>query len=217
MIRIDHFALAAQTLEIGQEYVRRITGLTIPFGGVHQGMGTHNCLMATGDDSYIEIIAKDPKQPEPETPRAFDLDNPTVAAKTAAGPHIQTVILRTDNAERDAQKARAAVVDLGDIVDAARGDLRWVLVMREDRTLALNGTAPPLIEWPVGPHISRHMPNEGLLLTKLTIAAPEADTLKALFAAIDVHDDRLNVEHADIKHITATYCTPDGRTVVVGE
>ncbi len=216
MIRIDHFALAAQTLEIGQEYVRNITGLTVPLGGVHQGMGTHNCLMATGDDSYIEIIAKDPNQPEPATPRAFDLDNPATVAKTGAGPHIQNVILRTDDAARDLQLARDAGVDLGEIVDAARGDLRWVLVLRKDRTLALNGAAPPLIEWPVGPHVSHTMPDAGLILTKLTIATPEADALTALFTAINVQDNRLFVEHGPEKHITATYTTPDGRTVVVG-
>ena len=216
MIRIDHFALAAQTLEIGQEYVRNITGLTIPLGGVHQGMGTHNCLMATGDDSYIEIIANDPNQPEPATPRAFDLDNPATVAKTAAGPHIQNVILRTDNAARDLQLARNAGVDLGEIVDAARGDLRWILVLRNDRTLALNGAAPPLIEWPAGPHVSQNMPDEGLILTKLTIATPDADALTALFTAINVQDSRLFVEHGPEKHITATYTTPDGRTVVVG-
>lgn len=216
MIRIDHFALATQTLEIGQDYVRGITGLTVPLGGVHQGMGTHNCLMATGDDSYLEIIAKDPAQPEPATPRAFDLDNPAVAAKTAAGPHIQNIILRTDDAARDRQRALDAGVDLGDIVDAARGDLRWVLVLREDRTLALNGTAPPLIEWPAGPHVSHNMPDEGLILTKLTLAAPEEDALNALFTAMDVQDDRLHVQHATEKRITATYRIPDGRDVVIG-
>jgi hypothetical protein len=216
MIRIDHFALAAQTLEIGQEYVRNLTGLTVPLGGVHQGMGTHNCLMATGDDSYIEIIANDPNQAEPATPRAFDLDNSATVAKTAAAPHIQTVILRTDDAARDLQLARDAGVDLGEIVDAARGDLRWVLVMRPDRTLALNGAAPPLIEWPDGPHVSQNMPDEGLVLTKLTIATPDADALTSLFKAIDVQDSRLHIEHASEKHITATYKTPQGSIVTLG-
>ena len=216
MIRIDHFALAAQTLEIGQKYVRDITGLTVPFGGVHQGMGTHNCLMATGDDSYIEIIANDPNQPDPATPRAFDLDNPAVVAKTAAGPHIQNIILRTDDAKRDLQRARDAGVDLGECVNAARGDLRWILVLREDRTLALNGTAPPLIEWPTGPHVSHSMPDAGLTLTKLSLSTPNADALRALFAAIDVQDDRLSVEQGPEKHITATYKLSDGSIVTLG-
>ena len=216
MIRIDHFALAAQTLEIGQDYVRNITGLTVPMGGVHQGMGTHNCLMATGDDSYIEIIAADPNQPEAATPRAFDLDNPDVRAKTAAGPHIQTVILRTDDAARDLEKARNANVDLGQIVEAARGDLRWVLVMREDRTLALGGSAPPLIEWPTGPHVSQSMPDDGLVLQKVTIQTPLANKLETLLKAIDVQDDRLHVMDGPEKHITATYTLPDGSIVTLG-
>ncbi|MCO4824687.1 VOC family protein [Amylibacter sp.] len=216
MIRIDHFALAATTLDVGVDYVRNITGLTVPFGGVHQGVGTHNCLMATGDDSYLEIIANDPNQPDPVTPRAFDLDNPDVVAKTVAGPHIQNVILRTDDAQRDVKLAREAGVDLGELINSARGDVHWILVLREDRTLALDGTAPPLIEWPEGPHISSQMADEGLILTKLTIKAPQADALKALFKAIDVQDSRLHVEHGDQKHITATYRTPDGRTVTLG-
>ena len=216
MICIDHFALAAQTLEIGQEYIRKLSGLTIPLGGVHQGMGTHNCLMATGDDSYLEIIANDPNQPTPDRPRPFDLDNAEVVAKTAANPHIQTVILRTCDAARDIRKANNAGVDLGNIVDAARGDLKWLLVMREDRTLALNGTAPPLIEWSNGPHVSQSMPNKGLILIKLTIAAPDADALNALFKAIDVQDDRLGVEYAAIKKITATLQLPSGQKIKIG-
>ena len=217
MICIDHFALAAQTLEIGQEYIRKLSGLTIPLGGVHQGMGTHNCLMATGDDSYLEIIANDPNQPEPSTPRAFDLDNFKVMAKTAARPHIQTVILRTSDAVQDTMKAKEAGVDLGNLVHAARDDLRWILVMREDRTLALNGTAPPLIEWPAGPHVSKDMHYEGLILTKLTIASPESESLKTLFTAMNVQDGRLKVEYADTKKITATCQLPNGHAVVIGQ
>ena len=216
MIRIDHFALAAQTLEIGQEYILKKTGLTVPFGGVHQGMGTHNCLMATGDDSYLEIIANDPNQPDPSRPRAFNLDDCKVMARTAVRPHIQTVILRTSDAVQDAMKAQEVGVDLGNIVDAARGDLRWILVMREDRTLALNGTAPPLIEWPAGPHVSKGMHYEGLILTKLTIASPESEALKTLFTAMNVQDGRLRVEYADTKKITATCQLPNGRTVFIG-
>ena len=105
---------------------------------------------------------------------------------------------------------------LGNIVDAARGDLKWLLVMREDRTLALNGTAPPLIEWSIGPHVSQSMPNKGLILIKLTIAAPDADALNALFKAIDVQDDRLGVEYAAIKKITATLQLPSGQKIKIG-
>jgi len=60
------------------------------------------------------------------------------------------------------------------------------------------------------------MVDEGLVLTKLTIAAPEADALNALFKAIDVQDDRLFVETASEKHITATYKTPQGSIVTLG-
>lgn len=216
MIRLDHFALAAQTLEIGQDYVRKRTGLTVPLGGVHQGMGTHNCLMATGDESYLEIIANDPNQPAPKTPRPFDLDNGAIAAKTAQEPHIQAVILRTDDAARDATLARAAGVDLGTVVDAARGDLRWVLVLREDRSLALDGAAPALIEWPEGPHVSHAMPDEGLVLTNVTINTPHAEKLNQLFSALNVQDPRLCVARATARRITATYKTPEGSIVTLG-
>ena len=57
---IDHLVIAAETLEQGAEYVLKMLGVDIPFGGVHPKMGTHNLLMQLGNTLFLEVIAINP-------------------------------------------------------------------------------------------------------------------------------------------------------------
>jgi hypothetical protein len=43
--RIDHLVIGASSLDQGVAYVEAVLGATMPFGGVHLQMGTHNHLM----------------------------------------------------------------------------------------------------------------------------------------------------------------------------
>lgn len=217
MIALDHIALATATLSEGVDYVKTRSGVTVPFGGAHPGRGTHNALTATGGGSYLEIIAPDPEQDEPQTPRLFDLDATTTKAALMGGPRIQTYLLRTDDIERNMAIYREHGFDLGDSVTAARGDLRWKIALRPDGKLNAQGVVPVLLQWPDGPHVSARMDNQGLTLHRLDIHTPLADELTALYRALGLVDDRIEVIPAATPLITATYQTPDGQLAVLGD
>src|SRR5690606_32799802 len=61
---IDHLVFAAPTLEAGRSAIAALTGVTPAFGGVHTGAGTHNALASLGAPTYLEVIARDPDQPD---------------------------------------------------------------------------------------------------------------------------------------------------------
>ncbi|PLS22070.1 VOC family protein [Neptunicoccus cionae] len=217
MIALDHIALAAATLSEGVDYVMARSGVTVPFGGAHPGRGTHNALTATGGGTYLEIIAPDPEQDEPETPRLFDLDATTTRAALMGGPRVQTYLLRTDDIERDMAIFREHGFDLGDSVTAARGDLRWKIALRPDGKLNAQGVVPVLLQWPEGPHVSESMDNQGFALHRLEIRTPLADELTSLYRALGLVDDRIKVIPAATPAIIATYQTPDGKLAVLGD
>ena len=75
MAGFDHFAVACQDLEEGVRYVESLTGVRAAPGGPHPGIGTHNALLSLGSDVYLEIIAADPEQDEPTSPRPFGIDD----------------------------------------------------------------------------------------------------------------------------------------------
>lgn len=217
MIALDHIGLAATTLEQGIAYVFERTGITVPLGGAHPGKGTHNALTATGDSSYLEIIAPDPSQAEPEFPRMFDQDSTATKAALMDGPRIQTYLLRTDDIERDMAIYREHGFDLGQSVSAARGALRWQIALRPDGKLNAQGAVPVLLQWPDGPHVSDAMDNQGLRLQNLTLRTPQAAKISALFAALGFHDTRISVTQDATPLITATYQTPNGQLVALGD
>src|SRR5688572_21311695 len=67
---IDHFILSINDLERGVAEFEQKTGVKPVFGGVHPNRGTQNALASLGDGRYIEVLAPDPKQPNPKQPIA---------------------------------------------------------------------------------------------------------------------------------------------------
>ena len=64
MMRLDHLALSALTLEDGVAHVGAALGVTLAAGGQHPQMATHNRLLGLGD-VYLEVIAADPSAKRP--------------------------------------------------------------------------------------------------------------------------------------------------------
>ena len=94
--------------------------MTVPQGGVHPLMGTHNCLMRLDDGLFLEIIAPDPET-KPQQPRWFALDDPGMRAALSSSPRLITWVARTVDL---ATTLGSIPAPLGEIVNVSRGTLQ---------------------------------------------------------------------------------------------
>jgi hypothetical protein len=178
-LKLDHLAVAADTLSEGVEYVEAALGVKVQPGGQHLFMGTHNCLLRLGDGEYLEVIAVDPILPAPSRARWFGLDHPV------GRPRVVHWIAGVDDIDRAVKTVPYADQP---VVDAQRGDLKWKITIPVDGQLPFDGAFPTLIEWPEGPHVSSRMVESGCRLERLVIECPRATEIEA--ALEGVLDDR---------------------------
>ncbi|HEX6247255.1 MAG TPA: VOC family protein [Nocardioidaceae bacterium] len=180
---IDHLVYAAPDLDVLVSDVEQRLGVAAVPGGRHEGLGTHNALLALGPRTYLELIAPDPTQPEPATPRPFGVDGVSEARLVAWA-------LACDDIVRVVESARREGFDPGDVVPAERATpsglvLRWRLT-----TNALSGGVVPfLIDWGDTPHPASKAPT-GAVLDSFRLEHPEAESLlprlRALRADVEV-------------------------------
>lgn len=175
--RLDHIVVAAPSLAAGADYVRAALGVEPQAGGEHPRMGTHNCLLHLGGQSYLEVIAVNPEAPAPGRPRWFQLDDPRLAPE----PRLIAWVVRTS----DIQAAVAAApIPLGTVEAMTRGQLEWLISVPPDGRLYLEGIAPVLIQWPAGVHPTRTLEDRGCRLLELQGFHPAPGPLERLLAAI---------------------------------
>lgn len=177
MAEIDHIVLGARTLEEGAAHVERVLGVKCQAGGVHQGAGTHNMLLGLGPDCYLEVIAADPNQPQPEHPRLFDLDDPSVKLMLEAGPVLVGWVARTT--AMDALVARLGPRG-GELREMRRGDLHWRMAIPPQRQ-DMDNLVPALIEWK-GERAGRRLKDSHVRLLSLEAEHPEAEQVLAALA-----------------------------------
>jgi Glyoxalase-like domain len=180
---IDHIIYAAACLETAVAELEERFGVRAAGGGQHVGHGTHNTLLALGPRTYLEIIAPDPRQPEPAGPRRYGVDGVTRGA-------VVGWALECDDIAVAISAARAAGFDPGDAIEGNRltsqGQLlRWHIT----RNALTAGVIPFLISWGETPHPAQSAP-PGLTLESLHIEHPRPDSvrepLRALGAVVDV-------------------------------
>lgn len=180
MLTFDHIAVAARTVAEGVAYVQAQWGITLPPGGQHPVMGTHNHLARLGGAEYLEVIAVDPAATVPARPRWFNLD------RFDGPPQVHAWVVSTLNmdAALTTLAQRLPGVDWGRPVPLSRGDLRWRMAVRDDGSLPWDGALPLLIEWPPSVHPAPQMAPSGRYLDTLTITHPRADQLRAVFTGL---------------------------------
>ncbi|GGU28071.1 VOC family protein [Lentzea flava] len=175
---IDHLVYAAPDLDEAVTEVEERFGVRADGGGQHVGLGTHNRLLALGPRTYLEIIAPDPRQPEPELPRPFGVDGVT-------RPGLVAWAITCDDIEH-----AAAVAGLGEVIDGRRrtasGEvLRWRLTSNA----LTGGVVPFLISWGDTPSPALSAP-AGLVLESLHVEHPDPELitprLRALGADVEV-------------------------------
>ncbi len=180
----DHLVIAAASLRQGVGWVEGKLGVAVPPGGSHPRMGTHNHLTALGPASFLEVIAVDPAAEPPPRPRWFDLDEPAERARLEARPRLLTWVAATDDIEASLARAKAAGAEMGRAVEMTRGDLTWLISIRDDGGLPEMGTLPVLIQWSQDAHPAGHMTDLGLRLDTLELRHPDPAKLDAVLRAI---------------------------------
>ncbi len=201
----DHLTVAALTLDEGVAHVRRALGVTMPPGGSHPLMGTHNHLMQLGDGVFLEIIAPDPMA-APRRTRWFGLDDPTMRERLEISPRLISWVVRVP----DLVRALAVVGEgSGEPVRLTRGPLSWLISVPRDGSMPFAGAFPTLIEWPAGPHSSSRMADLGCRFEGLAIAHPHGARLCAALAGV-VDDSRITVSTGPMPRIRAMVRTSEG-------
>ncbi|GAB2805742.1 VOC family protein [Lentzea nigeriaca] len=180
---IDHLIYAAPDLDAAVDEVEERFGVRAEGGGQHLGLGTHNRLLALGPRTYLEIIAPDPRQPEPELPRPFGVEGVTRAGLVGWA-------LSCDDIEQAREAAAVAGFDPGAVIDGQRqtasGEvLRWRLTSNA----LTGGVVPFLISWGDTPSPALSAP-AGLVLESLHVEHPDpaliTPRLRALGADVEV-------------------------------
>lgn len=204
LLRLDHLALAAKTLEAGAALVEDVLGVELATRGEHPQMGTHNKLLSLGPEVYFEVIAINPDAPAPDRPRWFNLDNFT------GPPRLTNWILATD----DLDAALAALPSgFGEPVDLQRGDFRWTMAIPDDGVLPWDGWAPALIQWHGPMHPAASLADQGVRLGSLVLQHPQAEEMAAALAPL-LPRDTLLFETSATPSLSASFDTPQGRRVL---
>ncbi len=178
MTRFDHIAIGCTTLQSGADYVEKHTGLTVPVGGEHPNMGTHNLVMATGLDTFLEVIAVNPAAPNPAQSRWFGLGD------FSGEPRPLAWVCNSDNLDKDLEIAHSLGIDLGQPTTQTRGDMTWRFAVRSDGKIPLDGIAPMLMQWPKMPlHPATKMADFGVR-SEVSIETPNDALLVELLSAL---------------------------------
>lgn len=201
--RIDHLVYATPDLCLGVSEIESLTGVRASSGGQHPAWGTHNRLAALGAATYLEIIAPDPTQPDPATPRPFGLDRlraSRLVTWAAACDHLESVTLAAS--ERG--------VLLGEVLSGSRlrsdgATLTWRLT--SPSTLLEEGLIPFLIDWGSSPHPAISAARS-LSLVELRAEHPDPPVLSRSYAVLGVD---LPVVQAPEPALVAVIDSPRGR------
>ncbi len=208
-VSLDHLVIAAADLSSGVDYVKDQLGVEMPFGGEHEKMGTHNHLMSLGADSFLEIIAVNPKANQPNRPRWYGLDDPYLRAQIVKQPRLIAWVVNTTNIR---QLMSLTEFPFGQIELISRDKLNWYFALPEDGRLHGPGLIPYLMQWNTDLHPARNMADLGCRFRDLALYHPNPDWLESILKQINAYELAEVVELAknQTAHMTATIETPTG-------
>ena len=208
--KIDHFAIGCSSLAAGVASLKKSLGVEVPNGSKHDMMSTHNCVMQSGNESFLELIAVDPDAPAPGRTRWFTLDDPKTTTRLAERPRALCWVVSTDNLD---EIVAASPVDLGEIVTFVRGERSWRLTVPADGHLPEKALLPAFIEWSPGPHPSTGQQNLGVALNRVQLHHPDPESVTDKLAQLKV-DHLATVTQGAEAALSFELSTPGGIVTV---
>ena len=200
-MRIDHLAVAGDSLEEASEFLEEALGVSMEDGGKHNLFGTHNKLLGLNDGLYLECIAIDPDAPKLRYPRWFDLDNFTGL------PRLTNWICNCKDIYKELLNFP---IEIGPVMDVSRGKLSWKITVPNDGILPFDNLFPALIQWnSLGMHPSKKLKSSNCKLLNITICHPNANKLKNILNRLS--DKRVFFERNSTISISAEFDTPSGK------
>jgi hypothetical protein len=201
---IDHLIYAAPDLTTAVADLEERFGVRAQAGGRHIALGTRNALLALGSQTYLEIIAPDPGQPEPPVPRPFGID-----AVRRGG--LVSWALACDDIDAAVAAARSRGYDPGEVADGQRvGPSGTVLRWRASLNAMADGLIPFLICWGDTEHPARSAPH-GLTLEAFHIEHPDPPSLAPPLTALGAD---VEIRPAAAGALVARLSGPNGRLVL---
>jgi hypothetical protein len=194
-LRLDHLAIAAETLEDGVAWAEDRLGVSFLAGGKHVRYATHNRLLGLADGLYLEVIAADPNA-SCDGARWFGLD------KFSGPPRLANWICEPDDFHEFMVYGMRKV-------SMERGDLRWDMGVPEDGSMPLGGGFPTILHWHTDKPPGRSLDPSGCALQTLTIAHPQADVIKNSLSS-KLTDPRVRFVVAQEIQLSAAFETPRG-------
>lgn len=181
VVRVDHLVYATPSLDRGIEEIEALLGVRASAGGRHLGRGTHNALLALDTDIYLEIVAPDPEQPDPPTPRAFGLDG-------LKESRLATWAVKSDHLDVVRERAESNDIRLGGIQNGNRRradgvDLSWRYT--DPATVVADGLVPFFIDWGQSPHPALTAPR-GSQFVDLRGEHPDPASVQARLEALGI-------------------------------
>jgi len=198
-MRLDHIAIAAETLEEGVAWAEGKLGVPFLAGGKHAHFGTHNRLLGLADGLYLEVIAIDPDATS-NGPRWFGLDD------FKGPPRLVNWICEPVSFETFLRHGMRSV-------PMARGDLHWDMGAPTDGSLPMGGGFPTVLQWHTETPPGQTLPSSGCELTSLTIRHPNANQIADELVS-ELDDARVFFEVANTPSLTAQLKTPNGIIVL---
>ena len=204
--KIDHVVIGADNLVQGTNELKAKLGVIVPRGGKHKAMSTHNCVMQTGNESFLELIAIDPEAPiNPGRTRWYTLDDPMTKSRLSERACALCWVVRTDDLDG---VVATSPIELGEIVSLSRGDFSWRLTVPKDGSLRMGGLLPAFIQWSAGPHPSSAQQDLSVRLEKVRLTHPNPAKLAAILKSLQV-DHLAEVTNGDIS-LSFELNTPKG-------
>jgi hypothetical protein len=194
-LRLDHLAIAAETLADGVAWAEDRLGVSFLAGGKHARYATHNRLLGLADGLYLEVIAADPNA-SCDGSRWFGLD------RFAGPPRLVNWICELEDFDTFMVHGMRKVA-------MERGDLRWDMGVPPDGSLPLDGGFPTVLHWHTDTPPGRSLSSSGCALQTFTIAHPKADEIENALSG-QMTDPRVRFVVAQEIQLSAAFQTPRG-------